>query len=325
MKKPSLLLFLILTLSLSAHAGMTPQVDATNWLRRIAMAAHQLNYSGLIVFQEGAHVESSRIYHAVDEYGEHEKLVMLDGTPREIIRNNEQVFCYYPSKHIVTMEKRQSIRPFPALLPHQLSELSENYRVRKGPVERVAGLDSQVIALEPKDAYRYGRVLWADKNSGLLLKAELQNENGKMIERFVFTQINVGGKIDTKIFRPYPGSSEKSNPVIVNAIEPSANDLEWRIDPLPPGFNKIIDTKRQLAGKQHLVLHRVYSDGLVAISVFIEPADNAGRETGLSQQGPLNVYSRFVSGYKVTVIGAVPPITVTRMAEAVSMQAPALK
>ncbi len=325
MKKHLLLLFLIFTPPLSAYAGMTPQVDAANWLRKIAMAAHQLNYSGLVVFQQGAHVESSRVYHLVDEYGEHEKLVMLDGIPREIVRNNEQVFCYYPSKQIVTMEKRQSIRPFPALLPHQLSELSENYLIRKGPIERVAGLDSQVIALEPKDSYRYGRVLWADKNSGLLLKADLQNERGEVIERFVFTQISVGGKIDAKIFKPYPGSSEKSRPVIVKSIEASANDIEWRIDPLPPGFNKIIDTKRQFAGKQHIVLHRVYSDGLVAVSVFIEPTDSVGGETGLSQQGPLNVYSRLVSGYKVTVLGAVPPITVTHMAEAVSIQAPALK
>lgn len=326
MKKHSLLLFLILVLPLTAaYAAMTPQADAANWLRKIAMAPHQLNYSGLVVFQQGAHVESSRVYHAVDEYGEHEKLIMLDGIPREIIRNNEQVFCYYPSKRIVTMEKRQSIRPFPDLLPHQLSELSENYLVKRGPIERVAGLDSQVIELEPKDSYRYGRVLWADKNSGLLLKADLQNERGETIERFVFTQISVGEKIDMKIFKPYPGSSGKTRPLITKSIAPSANDIEWRIDPLPPGFNKIIDTKRQLAGKQHMVLHRVYSDGLVAVSVFIEPSDGSDVVTGLSQQGSLNVYSRLVAGYKVTVLGVVPSITVSHMAEAVSIQAPSPK
>jgi len=301
-------------------AEVTPQADSLNWLRKIAVAPHQFNYTGVFVYQSGNRIETSRISHMVDETGEHEKLEALDGSPREVIRHNDEVLCYFPDKNTVVVERRRSIKPFPSLLPRQLSELTENYRVKRGGMERVSGFDSQLITLEPKDAYRYTRVLWADAATGLLLKTHVRNEKSEVIEQFAFTQLAIGGEIDKSVFLPkyltakipeaVPGAPEKRGP----AGEETSG---WEVARLPAGFKKIHELKRTMPGKKHPVRHLVYSDGLASVSVFIEPRGSGAAEEGLMPQGAINVFSKTVGGFKVIVLGEVPPVTVTQIAGSV--------
>ena len=144
--------------------------DAMAWLKKIAAASRQINYAGTFVYQHGRKMETSRIAHRVDSGGEYEKLETLDGPPREIIRNNDNVTCYLPDTKTVIIEKRTT-RQFPALLPEQLSDITENYVVTKDGQDRVAGFDCQLITLEPKDNLRYGHRFCAEINSGLPLRA----------------------------------------------------------------------------------------------------------------------------------------------------------
>jgi len=63
----------------------------------------------------------------------------------------------------------------------------------------------------------------------------------------------------------------------------------------------------------------VFSDGLAAVSVFIEPLE-ARREApgaGVSGSGALHVFSRAVANYRVTVVGEAPAASVQRIANAV--------
>ena len=99
--------------------------DGIVWLKKIAAASRQVNYAGTFVYQHGRKMETSRIAHWADANGERERLETLDGPAREIIRNNDNVTCYQPESKKVTVEKR-SIRQFPAMLPEQLSGITEN-------------------------------------------------------------------------------------------------------------------------------------------------------------------------------------------------------
>lgn len=320
MKKFSALLCLLLFFPALSRAEITPHADNLNWLRKIAVAPHQLNYSGVFVYQSGNRVETSRITHLSDEAGEHEKLEALDGARREVIRNNDQVYCYYPDKNTVVIEKRRAIKPFPSLLPRQLSDLTENYRIRKGATERVAGFESQVIVLEPKDAFRYTRVLWADAATGLLLKTNARNEKNEVIEQFYFTQLAIGGKIDKNLFVPKRLASKAPEDPFVTQDESGLAVPEtsgWEVTQLPPGFKKIKELKRTMPGKKHPVQHLVYSDGLAAVSIFIEPREGDAVEEGLMSQGAINVFSKALPGYKVIVLGEVPAATVTQIANSV--------
>ena len=117
-----------------AQAGAAP--DAMAWLHKIAAASRQVNYAGTFVYQHGNQTETSRIAHLVNAGGEFERLEILDGPPREILRNNENVTCYLPETKTVVIEKRMA-RRFPVALPEQVSGISDNYVIRKGRQDRV--------------------------------------------------------------------------------------------------------------------------------------------------------------------------------------------
>ena len=96
-------------------------------------------------------------------------------------------------------------------------------------------------------------------------------------------------------------------------------DTGWMVKNQPPGFKKIMEMKRFKPGAQAPIAHLVYSDGLAAVSVFIEPAatKHPTPQAGLMRQGAINVYTRPVGGYWVTVVGEAPAESVKYIANAV--------
>ncbi len=293
--------------------------EAADWLQRAATAARQENYAGTLLYEHAGRAETSRLTHLVDERGEHEKLINLDGPAREVIRNNEQVRCYYPDAKIIRVEPRTYRNAFPSLLPQQLDTLAVYYFFRKGEMARIAGVETQAVLFEPKDGMRYGHKLWADLTSGLLLKAQLLNERNLPIEQFAFTDIQIGIKIDRDTVRPTftppPADWQMRESLPGDVVQ---QDTGWTVKKLPPGFAKVVEGYRTLRGKVGPVAHLVYSDGLVAVSVFVEPMPQVPQTIGLSTQGGINVYSRQLDDHLVTVLGETPGTTVRQIAYSVA-------
>jgi len=75
---------------------------------------------------------------------------------------------------------------------------------------------------------------------------------------------------------------------------------------------------RTLRGRREPVAHLVYSDGLVAISVFVEPLSGPSAPTGLAQHVGFNVYTTRQDDYLVTVLGEAPPAAVQKIAQSVA-------
>ena len=98
---------------------------------------------------------------------------MLDGAPREIIRNNDEMRCYLPESKTIVTEKRWLQKGFSRTAsPAVLNNLDENYIVKKGGQERVSDYLCQVIELEPRDDKRYGQKLWVDTIPACCLKPQ---------------------------------------------------------------------------------------------------------------------------------------------------------
>lgn len=298
-----------------AHA----QADAMQWLQRAGQAAKRLTYTGIFVYQSGNITETSRITHLVDMAGEAERLEVLDGSPREVVRINEEVQCFLPEKRTVIVERRPGGRSFPALLPASLgSGIGENYVVKKGAAGRVAGLDTQSISIEPRDELRYGHQWWVDTQSGLLVKASRVDERGEPLETFAFTELRIGGPIDREAIKPAARMNTQDWRVQQSVTtENKADDGVWNFRALPAGFRKISGMKRQTRADAPAGMHWVFSDGLAAVSVFIDRAGDAPGETGLSKMGALNVYKRLLGEHLVVVMGDVPPATLKRLGDGI--------
>ena len=321
-----LLRLALLASSLLQLSTALAQTDpaAVQWLQRIYSATQRLSYTGTFVYQHDDQVESSRITRMVDASGPVEKLEIMDGMPREIIRSRNQVVCYLPSIMTVKIDKQGARHPFPLILPDQLKDLAESYTVRKAGVERVAGYDCQVIVLEPKDTLRYGQKLCADLATGMLLKAKTFNDRHKMLETFAFTQLKIGGHIDREMLKSRFAADAKDWHVEdSDAVPADLTHAGWAVRSPPPGFRKVTEMTRTLNGASG-VGHIVFSDGLAAVSVFIEPvaAGNAARQPGLSRQGAINVFARRLENHWVTVVGEAPAQSVKLIANTVEYRKP---
>lgn len=317
MKRQLALAFCCLCLSLPSLAQ---QQDGLSWLGRVIDAAHKLNYSGTFSYRNGAIEETSRITHLVEAGRELERLEVLDGSPREVIRNNDEVRCYLPESHTLIIEKRGQRLSFPALLPASLSGIVEYYFVRKGPRGRVAEHESQIIFLEPKDGLRYGQQLWIDANSGLLLKVALLNEHNQAIETFAFTQLQIGGNIDREALKSrFAGQSGDWRVHYVHSWETRTDDGTWQFNMQLPGFRKQAGMKRQARAAGMESFHVVFSDGLAAISVFIEALPETP-ELGMVSMGAINVYRRAVGAHLLVVMGEVPQATLKKLGDGIELR-----
>ena len=309
---------------LLAAEPTTPAVsqDGLALLKQMASASRRLNYSGTFVYQHAGQNETSRIVHFVNPAGgEFEKLETLDGPAREVIRTNDQVTCYLPDSKTVIIEKR-STRRFPALLPEQLSGVADNYVVSVTGMDRVAGFDCRVVVLEPKDKLRYGHQFCAEAGSGLPLRARTFSEKNQQLEAFAFTDLRIGGSFSRDEVRSRYAAKSKDWKVDHSALAISdvPADTGWSLTRQPTGFKKLTELKRSIAGRSTMVSHIVYSDGLAAISVFIEPLPKARPARSLSHQGAVNIYIRPVAEHLVTVLGEAPAATVMQIANSLEFR-----
>jgi sigma-E factor negative regulatory protein RseB len=302
-----------------AQAQTTPEALAL--LRKVHQATHKLSYTGTFVWQQGGRSETWRIARLADPAGDIEKLEVLDGVPREIVRTRDTVRCYLPDSRTVKVERRGDRRAFPALLPDHFTELARHYVIAKGENARVAGYDCESVVLSPRDDLRYGYRLWADSATGMLLRAHTINEKGETVEQFWFTQLAIGAVPRDKV---KPSHAARGWRVEDAAATPAKlADAGWTVNADLPGFRKVGEVRRKLRDAP-AVGQVVYSDGLAAVSVFIEPL--AGRtepaRTGLSSLGAINIFTREVANHLVTVVGEAPATSVQRIGNTVEFRRP---
>jgi sigma-E factor negative regulatory protein RseB len=304
-------------LCLAASTAQAQSADALTWLRKIQDATRNLSYSGTFVYQHGGRSETSRITRLAT--ADIERLEVLDGMPRELVRTRDTVRCYLPESKVVKVERRTADRTFPALLPEQLSSLASNYDISLGEVRRVGGFECQAVVLAPKDNLRYGYRLYADTASGMLVRAVTVDAAGNQIEQFMFTQLDIG-RVTPDMVKPRHATS---NWRVEDAATTPARLAGWSLSADLPGFHKVVELTRRM-GESKPVGQLVYSDGLAAVSVFIEPLAARGepRHTGLASLGAIHIYTREVANHMVTVVGEAPAASVQRFADAVQYRRP---
>ncbi len=297
--------------------------SALAWLTKMANAPRQYNYAGTFVYYADSHMETSYIAHKTDASGERERIEVLDGMPRIVFRNNDEMKCYLPESRKIYTEKRWFRKFFPDFMPQPVENIDDNYLVKEIKRERIANREAQVLMLIPRDSLRYGHQFWIDVDTGLLLKVSVVQGND-VIEQFSFAQLRVDHDIEVGEVTPDQAmvSGEWKTTNLIAAIL-NKNELRWEITHLPAGFKKLVEMKRNLTEKTTLVDHIALSDGLATVSVFIEPIakDAPAPVPGFfSSRGAINIYVRTLDGNKITTVGEVPVETIKLIGDSVIRQ-----
>jgi len=312
-------LVLVLTCGF-AGTGYAADQAVLDVLMRMQTATQQLNYHGTLVYLQDGQVQSMRVVHRVDQRGEFERLINLNGVAREVVRKNDVVTSYMPNSKVVMVCKQQFKGNLLAqMAENDFSQLQDYYSFSFEAMDRVAGQSVQAILIEPKDTSRYGYRLWIDEVNAILLKSDLINGQGEVLEQTMFANITIGGDIPEVMLEAETRSDDftwtmhDDNPTAESLV-----DSRWDIVNLPQGFSIITRFHHQMPNSPGLVEHWVISDGLASISVYMEKISDAHTIfEGASLMGATNAFGVLRQGYQITVIGEVPAHTVESVAHAV--------
>lgn len=301
--------------SVSATAGVAAD-DAMQWLARAQQAVGQRSYQGTLVFSAGGMVSSSRVVHVCDGRQRIERIEVLDGRSRLQYRHNEQLLTVWPGSRLAVMEQDDPVTEFPALPRQGSQRVPDLYKLRMLADERIAGHDAQVLMLEPRDDLRFAQRLWAERETGLLLRADLLGSRGELLESTAFSDLRIGGRLASSADGILAAMRKLDGYRVVNAVavrtEPETEG--WRIGKPVPGFQLVACAKRPLDAADREspspVLQAVFSDGLAQVSVFIEAFDaQRHRQPMRTHLGATQTLTSRRGDWWITVVGEVPLAT----------------
>lgn len=305
--------------SASADDGAAQAREVRAWLLRIHEAASHRNFQGTFVVSGGGSVSSARIAHFCEGPNEFEHSESLDGQARHVYRHNNVVTTLWPAKRVATVEQRTMLAEFPALLQAGDDRIAEFYEVQAQGAERIAGHEANVLLVKPRDAFRYGYRLWAERASGLLLRADVLGERNEVLETSAFSDVTLDVKPQpASVMAPLKklDTYRVTRPVLAPT---KLEDEGWVLRQAAPGFRQVSCVKRPMdnvAPDDRPVLQAIYSDGLTYVSVFIEPFDSQRHARPmLATVGPTQTLMQQQGDWWVTVVGDVPAATLRSFAK----------
>lgn len=308
----------------AAESAVSTPINAEElriWLMRIQQASGLHSFQGTFVVSGGGTVSSARVAHFCEGKNQFERIDSLDGVERHVFRHNNVVHTVWPQSRVALVEQREQAVSFLGTVGTGGERIVDHYDVRRQGSDRVAGHEAGVLLLKPRDGYRYGYRLWSERSSGLLLRADVLNAKGEVLETSAFSNVVIG-------VRPQPDSvmlrmkSLDGYRVIRPVLVPTRLESEgWALRDTPPGFRLVSCIKRPLGPSDAdraddiQALQSIYSDGMTYVSLFIEPYD-ARRHTQemLTAVGATQTLMRRHGDWWVTVMGDVPSRTLNSFA-----------
>lgn len=332
----------------SAVAGSDAKAAAQgliieDWLQRINHAAQETSYDGVFVYIHQGEIETVRVVRRKNPTGFSERLFALNNAPREVIRDENEVWCFLPDENIGVHDYRQSNdKNFPRILPQSNGgaeqRISDHYTLKIKDNDRVADRDAQMLYIVPKDGARYGYRLWVDTDTSLLLRADLVDvSQGRMevLEQHMFVMLDTEATISEQDLKPRTPKSKlkwfgssgdgKALPIDKSVELPAPEN--WQATDLPTGFVQTKSVVKPSAMTSDTWQHLTFTDGLAAVSVFVEKlrsknptGPQLSRLEGTSKMGAVNAFGVTHDDYHITAVGEVPLDTVRRIAESLTLK-----
>lgn len=297
--------------------------SAGQWLDLMNHAFMETNYDGIFSYYSGNDLSTLRVVHAVTNGVQRERLIHLNGAPREIVRTGDQVACILqPGDEILALESSIPSGPFARAFAKAFESAADHYTMSLQGMDRVANREAMRLAVMPRDAERYGFRLWLDRDTGLLLRSELIDKRGTKLEIFQFATVNVGGTISEQDLTPDTHDGAVTSHMELGATQATQPQqlIEWQAGWVPEGFTMASSDIRRTPSTSRAVNTMMYSDGLAAFSIFVEAMPESGAANLVSRSGATVAVTLTVNGgaaegdHLVTVVGEIPTTTAQRIA-----------
>ncbi len=294
--------------------------DPKAWLQRMQLAARQSNYQGTLVTSSAGALSSVKVAHYCVGDQTYERVEALDGQQQRLLRINEAVHLLWPQQRVAVVERRMVTTALPSSSHTIEPRALEHYDMVREGLDRVAGREAQRFLLRPRDELRYAQRLWADRSTGLMLRADILGPQGQVLESSGFSDVDIG-------VRPQPEqvtqALKKLDGYRIDRPEQKPVQLEaegWAQDKPVPGFKLVGCVRRplEMGGVADAVLQAVFSDGLTHLSLFIEAAEPKRALLSQSLQiGATATLRQRRGDHWITVMGDAPLPALKALADSV--------
>lgn len=295
-----------------APESAVPQRGIGQWLQRLHEASRKRAYMGTFVVSADGDIAASRIWHVCDGEHQFERIQTLTGKPRITLRHNDEVMTWLPEQRTVWKEKRDTLRLFPDLLRLPGHNIAQWYSAQVMGAERVAHLPATVVDFVPRDGWRFGYRIWSEQKTGLVLKLQTLDTQGRVLEQVAFTELDLQAPVKSyKLQRQM--ARTQGYQVLSPQLQATTPEAEgWHLSADVPGFKTLGCHTRHdvVANGASVPMQWVFTDGLATVSLFVETFDPQRHTKEQTQhRGSTYLLTRRKGAHWITALGEVPAKT----------------
>ena len=291
-------------------------LSTQQWLARLASVSQTLNFQVSFVQSRAGNEAVPYLWrHAKLQDGSTmEQLNLQNGPGRELIRVGDVVSVFEPDVPPYSMRSAHISGPIPSALLYHPLQLTDSYEFVSVGRARVAGRPAQQIRIVSRDNSRFSYQMWLDEATGMLLKLNMLDLQGKLLEQIQVTSLSIMETPHDYFSLVNPSSLPK--PMAMTPNQP--RDHSWEVDYMPSGMKEVRRDIRRLALTGQIVEYKMFSDGLVDVSVYVQPAADA-LGSDLLLRHDLSTFLTLTDGKaQVTVVGEIPLKTANAIATSLS-------
>ena len=275
-------------------------------LSQMSQAMNQLNYEIAFVQTSPENMDSFRYRHLKQGNKIFAQLISLDGVQQEVIQRGNLVSYFQPNAQAFTLNSSNIIDSLPAVIRADFAHLVANYDFIKLGKNRVAGRFVDSIRIVPKDDFRYQYVVFIDEENGLLLRADMLDREGNLLDQFRVVTLH----IDDRLRGLIEYLDKVSMPPLLKENKMEQSQFQWQASWLPAGFQLV--RKSQDVINNEVVDNALFSDGLFSFTLYVSNANGQTPESNW-KQGALTIYNETLGDKEITLIGQIPTATARRI------------
>lgn len=285
-------------------------LSAQQLLQEMSNAQEKQNYEFTFVKTGQIGVDTYLYRHLYRQGKSIAQLISLNGVKREIIRRDNLVSYFQTNSQPFTIHSKHIIDELPSLWFADITKLSPHYNFIDMGKNRVANRLARTIRIAPKDDFRNQYVVFIDENTHLLLRTDLLDRHGNLLEQF--QMVTLADLDNDSKFMDYVNGIQY--PPLVIEDDEQQKISGWTLTWLPAGFQLISEHIQTDENKQQIE-SRLYSDGLFSFTVFVAEQILPEQAESDWQLPPNTVYSSNIGNKEVTVIGQIPNPVAKRIAQ----------
>lgn len=312
MKKTPLKATALLLAALFSFPVLAEDATAKQALEKMAKAVNDLNYEIAFVQTSPSNMDSFRYRHIKRDNKTYAQLVTLDGEQQEIIQRDNLVSYFQPDSRAFTLNSGSIVDALPAVIRSNIDKLSANYDFIPLGKNRVAGRFVDTIRIVPKDDFRYQYVVFTDEENGLLLRSDMLDREGKLLDQFRVVTLYIDDRL--KGLTDY--LTKVSTPPLLKESQNVATSLNWKAGWLPNGFEAVRSSQDMFDGE--IIDSTLFSDGLFTFTLYVTNANSQQPNQDKTwKQGEFTLYSDVIGDKEITFIGQLPIATAKRIVQEV--------